>query len=850
MSSTKIGSLEIEMSANIARLTSDFAAAKDHAERATQDISHSVNAMRDKISESVKQAGEHMESFTKSIQGVQNAFQLVAEAATAGFIGEKILDLGKDFAETGEQINRTAQMTGMSTNQVQELGYAATATGASTEAMSTGMRKLSTMMIEAKNGSTAAVAAFKNVGISQEEVKSSSPHDILLKIADAYHNAEDGANKTANSQLLFGRAGMELIPTLNMGSEGLDAMASKARDLGIVLDKDTLEKGEKANEQFKEMHAVLGAVSSRIGSEMLRGMTEISCSFTDASKNGGLFFGAGEEIATLMKELAVAAAMTGETFAEWGTEIGGYGAAAVEALHGDFKGAHLILEMMDKDVDALRAKTLALVADMDKPRDAPKAQSEDGSPKTGEVGSSNGTHAKQAKSMVSEWSAAFDEWCDKQQNYFKDYAADEEKYWQQKLALVTKGSKDWESIQSKLYSLNKQQAHTKLNDDLAAIKSQSEAARQGGEERITLAMQAAQRIGEAYGTESKEYQQAMREVMKAAQEHEKEIEKLAIQRIDTTRQHDLSLVALEQNRLASERQLGTISDADELKRLIQLEERKYQIELKAAQDQAALTDAGSSEQAKIYADIEKLTEQHTMAVQKLNEQAALNTQKQWQTPMSGESSAFDTSIKRMIMATTTMQKAMANMGQSIVSEFVNMGVKDVSTWIANEMAKTTATQAGVTARLAAQSAGDKEGLASSALTVIKAILNDGAKAFSGVWAALSGIPYVGPAMAAVAAPAAMATVAGVAGSVASSAGGDWQIPADRLNFVHKNETILPADKSAGLDNLIKSGGGGDTHVHIHATDADSVKRMFAQNGSAIMDAIKHQIRGGALTGVL
>ena len=126
------------------------------------------------------------------------------------------------------------------------------------------------------------------------------------------------------------------------------------------------------------------------------------------------------------------------------------------------------------------------------------------------------------------------------------------------------------------------------------------------------------------------------------------------------------------------------------------------------------------------------------------------------------------------------------------------------------------------------------------MTVVKAIMNDAAKVFSGVWAALSGIPVAGPALAAGAAPAAMATVAGVAGSVASSAGGDWQIPTDRLNFVHRSETILPADKAAGLDRLIGNGGGGAIHIHGQPQDRISVadlQQLLKQMGRNFVNVL-------------
>jgi len=127
-------------------------------------------------------------------------------------------------------------------------------------------------------------------------------------------------------------------------------------------------------------------------------------------------------------------------------------------------------------------------------------------------------------------------------------------------------------------------------------------------------------------------------------------------------------------------------------------------------------------------------------------------------------------------------------------------------------------------------------------TVIKAIMADAAKAFSGVWAALSGIPYVGPFLAAAAAPAAYATVAGVAGSVASAAGGWWEVPSDQMAQIHKKEMILPAEQAEALRALTAGGGRGGgqhTHVHIHGNvySTDDFR-------STVVDAVKSAHRAG------
>ncbi len=251
---SKIASLEIEIAANVARLTEDFS-------KARQEVASSMGEIKNKVAESMKGVTESVDSVNEHIKGMQDAFAAISELAIGGVIGEQILDMGKDFAETAETISNTARMVGMSTDQVQELGFAAEQSGASSDDMSIAMRKLSLMMLEARGGMQSAVSAFRNVGLSMADLRNSSPHEILMKVADAYSRTADNALKSANAQQLFGRSGTVLIPMLDQGSQGLDAMAAKAHDLGVVLDQETIERGEQASEKFKEIHAVMGALA-------------------------------------------------------------------------------------------------------------------------------------------------------------------------------------------------------------------------------------------------------------------------------------------------------------------------------------------------------------------------------------------------------------------------------------------------------------------------------------------------------------------------------------------------------------------------------------------------------------
>lgn len=196
--------------------------------------------------------------------------------------------------------------------------------------------------------------------------------------------------------------------------------------------------------------------------------------------------------------------------------------------------------------------------------------------------------------------------------------------------------------------------------------------------------------------------------------------------------------------------------------------------------------------------------------------------------------------ERIFGSGTTMNKLIDEFVDTIISGLDRV----LHAFITNEAAKNLAVKEGVVVRTAAEQGGFLSGLASQALAIIKSIMNYAAQAFAGVWAALSGIPFIGPALAAAEAPMAFGVVAGIAGTVASSAGGDWKVGSDRLNMVHQNETILPANISEKMRNFFEHGGsGGGVTFNVTAVDAAGVKRFFMDNGHHIAHAMKQQARG-------
>lgn len=176
---------------------------------------------------------------------------------------------------------------------------------------------------------------------------------------------------------------------------------------------------------------------------------------------------------------------------------------------------------------------------------------------------------------------------------------------------------------------------------------------------------------------------------------------------------------------------------------------------------------------------------------------------------------------------------------------------------AGETVKTGAVVAGETARTGATAAGGMARLVLKAMETIKSIMLSAWEAMAGAFAAMCAIPVVGPALGVAAGAAALGLVVGIAGNVKSASGG-YSIPrgVNPMTQLHEEEMVLPKPyanvirdmaegKGGNGNNAVSAASGEQYHITIHAVDSHSVKRLFQDNGSALVSALRAQSRNFA-----
>lgn len=186
------------------------------------------------------------------------------QAAKAGVAFAKDLVFGQ--AEAADNIAKTSKQLGVQSDQLQRLSGAAQLSGASLESVDKGVRTLTRGLAAASlTGTGPAAEALGTLGLTVEglagQIEAGNIEGLVGTIGDAFNETEDSIERSAALMLLFGKAGTDLRPLLEEGSEGVTALGDEIKN---VIGPDELAQFEKLQDQSFLLEDSLAAVKNEI----------------------------------------------------------------------------------------------------------------------------------------------------------------------------------------------------------------------------------------------------------------------------------------------------------------------------------------------------------------------------------------------------------------------------------------------------------------------------------------------------------------------------------------------------------------------------------------------------------
>lgn len=185
-----------------------------------------------------------------------DSLKKIAELFATALSVEAVLSFAESTINAAADLENFSKASGIAVEQLSALQFAAKAGGVGTDGLTTALKKLNVAISEAAgNSESKAAIAFQLLGISAKDANGNlkDANTVFTEVADKFAKTADGANKVALAVAIFGKAGEELIPTLDKGSAGLQELADKAKAAGAIISEDTA----KAALEFREKAELL-----------------------------------------------------------------------------------------------------------------------------------------------------------------------------------------------------------------------------------------------------------------------------------------------------------------------------------------------------------------------------------------------------------------------------------------------------------------------------------------------------------------------------------------------------------------------------------------------------------------
>ena len=190
----------------------------------------------------------------RGLQKAEDSLNKFAKQAGTALVGafafDKIISGFSTAIEKGDQLQDLANRFGVSAVSIQEIGNAASLSGAGVEDVASAMNKLSKNAGEAIGGNETMAESFAKIGLSVEDLKTMSPEDLFMSLSKAMASGTIPATEQlAVASDVAGKSVGALMETLRMGP---DAISANGQAMG-VWSADTIQQLSEASDAIKTL---------------------------------------------------------------------------------------------------------------------------------------------------------------------------------------------------------------------------------------------------------------------------------------------------------------------------------------------------------------------------------------------------------------------------------------------------------------------------------------------------------------------------------------------------------------------------------------------------------------------
>ncbi len=201
----------------------------------------------------------------------------------AGLVGTAGLGaLVKSSLDLNDRLGKTADKLGLTTQALAGLEHAAGITGVEVNTLHKGLQNMVRNIADFGQGIGEAKRELEQLGFSQKELLSLSPDEQFTAIAESLKGVENNTQRVNIAYKIFGGRATALLNTLDLGKDGLAALAAETDAFGTALDRTEVAKIEEANDNLKRAGESIRGIANRVTVELAPVIAGLADRFADA----------------------------------------------------------------------------------------------------------------------------------------------------------------------------------------------------------------------------------------------------------------------------------------------------------------------------------------------------------------------------------------------------------------------------------------------------------------------------------------------------------------------------------------------------------------------------------------
>lgn len=192
---------------------------------------------------------------------------LTAYAGAAVTAATAIANITAEAAGFADDMNTLSTQTGLATDELQKMTYAAQLIDVDVDTVTKSMAKLTKNMT---SSSEDVQAAFETLGVSVRDNVTGElrdNQDVFGELITALGQVENETERDNLAMQIFGKSAQELNPLIEGGAEKLKELGDSAEETGLILSQEALDSLNAYNDSLDTMKANASAAGNVIAVE-------------------------------------------------------------------------------------------------------------------------------------------------------------------------------------------------------------------------------------------------------------------------------------------------------------------------------------------------------------------------------------------------------------------------------------------------------------------------------------------------------------------------------------------------------------------------------------------------------